>query len=357
MKLLQFELQKLFYRKSVMILLMLTICIIIANFTFFDYTWGYTVLNQDGSVQYADGKDSVVLRKQIGDQFSGVLDRSLYLRIQDTILQAEEAYANYPENRQQSLMRKFTDLKSILSYYTESEADGRFVIGYCDGWSKFVTNFSNIIVLCMTLLLVGGVSGIFANENETHMMYLLSASPARLGQLVKVKYLAMGIYTVFMFTVLFAFQLLLDGGYYGLTGINCGIQASAHYVSSNYSLNFGELALLLYVGGLIGSMAIASMIAFISLMTRKTSTTMMVSLLFILAPLLFDFSDTTLPQIQKWVELFPTYFINAKEVYRETNLYWGLPIQPVLSTLICLFLIVGVYLITKRRVKTMEIIG
>lgn len=336
-------------------MLALTICIIIANFAFFDYTWGYSVLNQDGSIQYVDGKDSVVLRKQIGDHFCGVLDRSLYLRIQDMLLQATETYAKYPENQQRSLMRKFTDLNSTLSYFAVDEAN-EIVVGYCDGWSKFVTNFSNIIVLCMTLLLVGGVSSTFAFENETNMMYLLIASPARLGQLVKAKYLSMGIYTFFMFTVLFAFQLLLDGGYYGLAGIQCSIQASAQYVLSNYSLNFGQLAILLYVGGLLGSMAIASFITFISLITRKTSTTMMASLLFILAPLLFDFSDTSLSKLQKWVELFPSYFINAKEVYQETNLYWGQPMQPVLSMLICLILIVGLYLIAKLKVKTMEVI-
>lgn len=354
MNLLKLEIKKLFCRKTVFFMILLTIFIQITNFIFFDYTWGYSVIDNNGIVTYVNGQEAINLRKQIGKQFYGELDKSLYEKIDQAIFQSRQKYANYTQDEQQNLMRKFNDQKAILKYFTGDEINKIF-IGYCDGWSKFITNFSNIIVLCIIILLIGGLSGIFANEYETHMMYLLSASPARLGRLVKVKYLSAYIYTVLMFTVLFSFNLLLYAIYYGLSGAECNIQASAIYVASSYSFTFGQLAMFAYLGGILGSITIASLITFISLVARKTSLTMITSFLILISPLLFDFSDS-MPKLQKCIELLPSYFINAKEVYQKTNLFWGQPIQPILSTSICLILSLVLYTISRKKIIKIEII-
>lgn len=351
--LLSYELKKLFFRRSVLVVLLLTLCIQAVNFVFFDYTWGYSILDANGEIQYAEGRQSVILRQNIGEQFGGILDDTLYQRIELAVSQAEQDYSGYTEDQQRSLMRKFVDQRAILSHYEDSKMQ-EIIVGYCDGWSKFVTNFSNIVVLCLMLLLVSGLSGLFAGEYETHMMYLLGASVSGRGKLATAKCLSAYIYVFFTYTILFLFNLLLDGCYYGLAGSECSIQSSALYAASQYPLTFGQLATLLYFGGLLGSLALAGLISVVSLAIQKTAPSMLVAILLLLAPLLFDFSDS-LPNVQKWIEVTPPYFINAKEVYQETNLFWGQPLQPILSAVLSSLLLFACWGWVHHKIKKIEI--
>lgn len=77
-----------------------------------------------------------------------------------------------------------------------------------------------------------------------------------------------------------------------------------------------------------------------------------VSVLVVFAPVFFDFSSS-LPNVQKLIEITPIYLLNIKEMFMNTTLYFGGKLQAVLgagfSILLNIVMWVGVHSYLKKN--------
>ena len=353
-KMLRIELSKIYKRKSVIITIFIMLVINIVYFLFFDYWWNdIYILNENSEVCSLKGSEAIQYDKRIGGYFEGILDDKKIDEIDQVISNFSEKYSGYNEDQTFLLMNKFRNLNALIERINLKEEDSvlnGITIGYCTGWSKFVVSFSNVMTLCLGIILIVGIANIFSAEREANMLYIIGASKVGRTKLVTAKFKAMYIYALENYTVFFVMNILLYGFVYGFEGAKCNIQSSLIFVNSDYTITFGQLVDLMYFIGIISCLALGSIILASSAILKKSGSAIMGSLLFVFAPLFFDMSST-LPSFQKIIEICPIYMLNIKEIFMDTELYLGRKLHVFFGCTTAITIILIIWVLVHKYMK------
>lgn len=355
-KMLRIELNKIYKRKAVIATIFIMLAINICYFLFFDYWWNdIYILNENAEVCSLKGNEAIKYDKMIGKYFEGILDDEKIGEINQTLSDFEEKYSGYNEDQKFLLMNKFRNLTALTERINEQRTDlCGITIGYCTGWSKFVVSFSNVMTLSLGLILIVGISNIFSQEREAKMSYLIGASKFGRTKLVTAKFKAMYIYALSNYTMFFFVNLLLYGFVYGFDGMKCDIQSSLIFVNSDYQISFGQLVILMYFVGIVSCLALGSIILASSTALKKSGSAMLCSLLVVFAPLFFDMTST-LPMLQKILEICPIYMLNIKEIFMETILYFGCKLHIFFGCLVSIAIIVVIWVLVHKYMQKNEV--
>lgn len=355
-KMLRIELNKIYKRKAVVVTIFIMLVINICYFLFFDYWWNdIYIINENAEVCSLKGNDAIKYDKMIGKYFKGILDDKKINEINKTLGDFKKKYSRYNEDQTFLLMNKFRNQIALIERINKQGTDlYGITIGYCTGWSKFVVSFSNVMTLSLGLILIVGISNIFAEEREAKMSYLIGASKFGRTKLVTAKFKAMYIYVLSNYTMFFFVNFLLYGFVYGFDGMKCDIQSSLIFVNSDYRISFGQLVVLMYFVGIVSCLALGSIILASSAVLKKNGPAILCSLLIIFAPLFFDMSST-LPLLQKILEVCPIYLLNIKEIFMNTVLYFGCKLHIFFGCLISIVSIVIIWVLIYKYMQKNEV--
>ncbi|MSS64722.1 hypothetical protein [Velocimicrobium porci] len=355
--LIKIELKKIINRKAIFITFLFMLAINIVYFILFDYWWNDTYILEDGgtSIEAVKGKEAIDIDRKIGQSFSGILDEKQAKEINHRLDEIEKKYSGYGENQRFLLMNKYRNQRALVERYQKDyKSLENIKIGYCTGWSKFVIGFSNVITICLGGLIIVGAANIFVEERSKKMNYLIGASKYGRNKLVTAKFISMYLYIAFIYIILFVFNLLLYGAVYGFEEADCDIQSSFIFVNSNYKIKFSQLIIIMFILGIISCVTLGSCILAISARLSNTSSVMIASVLVVFAPVFFDFSSS-LPNVQKLIEIMPIYLLNIKEMFMNTTLYFGKKLQIPLGISLSLLLSAIIWVWVHRYLKKNEV--
>lgn len=190
--------------------------------------------------------------------------------------EAKSVYARRISNLKQFLdsgEETFSDSekKYLIKKYEELETP--FYYEYTDGWSALLQNISTFI-LVLALIIGFLVSGIFSSEFQTKAdAIFFSAKLGRNRAVLSKMGAGFLITTVFyvVFVLLYTLVVLLA---LGADGANCPIQMDMW--RSVYNVTFLQAYLLIVAGGYVGTLFAATLSMLASAITRSTATAIIV---------------------------------------------------------------------------------
>jgi ABC-type transport system involved in multi-copper enzyme maturation permease subunit len=190
--------------------------------------------------------------------------------------EAKSVYARRISNLKQFLdsgEEVFSDSQKEYMIKKYEDLETPFYYEYTDGWSALLQNISTFI-LVLALIIGFLVSGIFSSEFQTKADAIFFSTKLGRNRAVLSK---MGagflITTVFYvaFVLLYTFVVLLA---LGADGANCPIQMDMW--RSVYNVTFLQAYLLIVAGGYVGTLFAATLSMLASAITRSTATAIIV---------------------------------------------------------------------------------
>ena len=211
-----------------------------------------------------------------------------------------EFFAKDPESTEYS--RK---LNAFLAEKNKKVLENGFVSGYDYGWNNFYSMLSEIIGIFLVIIIILGLCSVFTTEYSLSVDAFLLSSKRGRASLVTAKIAASLIYTAICFLVYIFLALIISFSFLGIEGINVG------YEESHLTKIFTVLPFVL-----LGSSCICIITLVISVFCKKQITSIAVSSLVCLFPLIvqlvFHIEDQKFSQI---LDLLPINMVFGPYIY------------------------------------------
>lgn len=302
------------------------------------------------------------LSEDIQEQDKAYAKKQGMLRISDLINNAYSEWRDYnflaidnvsAEEAKQVYEKRISALKGYLDSGEETFTDAQknflihryeslktpFYYEYMEGWSALLQNISTFIL--MLALIIGFlVSGIFSDEFQIKADSIFFSSKLGRDKAVVSKMSAgLLITTVFYLVFVFLYTLIVLL-MLGADGANCPIQLDLW--RSTYNITFFQAYLLIIAGGYVGTLFAAMISMMVSVVSRSTATAVIVPFM-ILCVFPFLSRIITLPGI---CSFFPDQLLEVYLSIKEFELVEaGGIVMSVATVIIPVYLVISLLLL------------
>lgn len=272
--------------------------------------------NEQQDKAYARKQGISSIAELINNAFSEWRDYNYYAIDNVSIEEAGSVYERRVSNLKKYLdsgEEIFTDLEKEFLIQRYEELKTPFYYEYTDGWSALLQNVSTFILI-LALIIGFLVSGIFSDEFQTNADAIFFSSKLGRNRAVLAKMGAgFAVTTVFYVVFLLLYTAIVLAAL-GADGANCPIQMDMW--RSAYNITFMEAYLLIAAGGYVGTMFASTLSMLASAAMRSTATAIIVPFIVLCA---FPFLSRviTLPGI---CSLFPDQLLEIYITIKEFNL-------------------------------------
>lgn len=350
----KFELKKIAGNKRTAFLLigMVLVNLIAFYITDFAYARAFVPDEKTHSLKILTGFAAVRYDREVDDEYAGLLTDEKAREMDSDLSALQRSLEGYSEDDAACVMNSYANRQAILENLKNPDGSLRPVsqgyphplrLGYSAGWKGMVGSFSGVVALILCAVLIVCISPVFSQEYDWKTDSVLCCTRYGKSRLISAKIRASFLFLSAVFAAFAAINFCLYGAAYGLDGADCSIQSSVAYAGSGYSMTFLQLWLYSLIMGLVGLFCLAAVVLCISAASRGSMTSAICSMAAVLAPLLFDFSDSY-PALQKFLELFPVYLMHASGVFKRVQTYTGI-VQPTVMTAVafcCMLLFLGI---------------
>lgn len=183
---------------------------------------------------------------------------------------------------------------------------------YSNGWNGMIDYVNTFGLISLAVLIILGLSSVFSWEDETGMnQYILSSKHGR-RKLVSAKIVASTIYVVFVAFVLYIEALVHHAYLYTLEGGKGSLQLAFKYIASPYNFTLMEYHFVQLAFYLCSAIAFAMFVLLISSLIRNSLLSFFVSGVIFGLPL---FVLKILSLKQEWIlDLFAFSFVSLMGV-------------------------------------------
>ncbi len=272
--------------------------------------------NEQQDKAYARKQGISSIAELINNAFSEWRDYNYYAIDNVSIEEAGSVYERRVSNLKKYLdsgEEIFTDLEKEFLIQRYEELKTPFYYEYTDGWSALLQNVSTFILI-LALIIGFLVSGIFSDEFQTNADAIFFSSKLGRNRAVLAKMGAgFAVTTVFYVVFLLLYTAIVLAAL-GADGANCPIQMDMW--RSAYNITFMEAYLLIAAGGYVGTMFASTLSMLASAAMRSTATAIIVPFIVLCA---FPFLSRviTLPGI---CSFFPDQLLEIYITIKEFNL-------------------------------------
>lgn len=339
----KFELKKIAGNKRTAFLLIGMVFINLLAFYIIDFSYARVFVPDEGthSVKIMTGLAAIRYEREIGEKYAGPLTDEKARAMASDFSALKQSLKGYSEDDTNCVMNSYINglvlvehlqnpdgsLKPVSSVYSDT-----LLLGYSSGWKGMVGSFSGIVTLILCIVLIVCISPVFSQEYDLETDSILCCTRYGKSRLISAKIRASFLFVSGIYIVFAAINFCLYGAAYGLDGADCSIQSSAAYSESGYSMNFFQLWISSLTMGFVGLLCLATIVLCISAVSKGSMVSAICSLMVVLAPLLFDFSDSY-PVLQRNLELLPIFLMHASGVFQKEQTYSGI-LQPALMIVI-----------------------
>lgn len=361
------EREKILSRKPAKILFAAGVILSLAYFFFFQFHHASVYYDYEaGRMKSVSGFAAIEQRRETAALFEGELTQDTLKLMGQKLEEAKSAAEGKDENSIFSAVYVYRDQAAILEHITNPDGSlkelktaypdsKRMTLGYCDGWDYLLSGMGSILAICMCLLIVIGLSPVFAEEYSLHTDSVLCAARYGRTKLAAAKVIAsletvIGVYAVYL-----GMYLLLYGCVYGLDGWDVSIQSSLHYASSVYPVNFLQMFFITAVWNLLGIIALSMLTLFLSANMGSPVSALITSCIVCFLPVIFDFTES-LPALQKAQELCPIFLFHMNGIFAVRKTYGGI-MQPLMMLIFNMGIGVVFYKLTKYTFRRHQAVG
>lgn len=352
----KFELKKIVRRKRTAFLFIGMVLVNLAAFLITDFTYARAFVPEEKthSVKILTGFAAIRHERGIRAKYAGLLTDEKARTMASDFSALRRSLKGYSEDDAECVMNSYLNEMALVERLQNPDGSLKPVsslaprplrLGYSAGWKGMAGSFSGVVMLILCVILIVCVSPVFSEEYDWNTDAVLRCTRYGKSKLISAKIQAAFLFLSAVFAAFAVLNFCLYGAVYGLDGANCDIQSSAAYTSSGYSMTFLQLWFSSLWMGLAGLLCLTAAVLCVSAFSRGTAAASVCSSAAVLAPLLFDFSDSC-PAVQKVLELFPVYMMHATGVFQKVQTYSGI-LQPALMTAVAccgiLMLLGGVF--------------
>lgn len=343
MNLVMYEIKKISMRRIVITGLIILFIGIIYNFISSYLYYDTYILTEDKSkIEATNGKQANEIRKNIENQFLGEVDEQTIGAIEQFLQKEEQNISHLSEDQKKLYMLKYSNLSSLINTNMRE-----FDFGYCRGWQKFIINFSNTFSIFIIIYLVVIFYKIFICEKENEVEEIVYSTKMARKYSVRTRIFIVNTLSFISYSTFYAINLLIHIILYGCDGAKVGIQSIAIFSDLEYSLSVGEMTIFMFIEGMLATSAISMIICVCSCYGKNTFSILLSSLIMILAPIFFDFSNV-MPGIQKILVLLPTSSLSIVSQYKAGGLYCNSIMPVILSGAISIGIILSSFWYIKQ---------
>ena len=338
----KFELKKIAGNKRTVFLLigMVLVNLIAFYITSFSYERAFIPNGRTNSLKTLTGFAAIRYDREVNDKYMGLLTDEKVREMDSDLSALQRSLKRYSEDDAACVMNSYVNQQAILENMKNTDGSLKPVsqeypyplqLGYSTGWKEMAGSFSGVVALILCVVLIVCISPVFSQEYDWETDSVLCCTRYGKSRLISAKIRASFLFLSAVFAAFAVINFCLYGVTYGLDGADCSIQSSAAYVGSGYSMTFSQLWLYSLIMGLVGLLCLSAVVLCISAASRGSMTSAICSMVAVLAPLLFDFSDSY-PALQKFLELFPVYLMHASGVLKKVQTYAGIMQPTVMIT-------------------------
>lgn len=246
------------------------------------------------------------------------------------------------------------ELTKLLNMYEQVEVP--FYYDYYDGWEKMSSNFSILVALVISAIIVICLSPVFSEEYSQRTDAIILTTKYGKNKVMVAKLLSSLIFTLAVYFLFVTLHFILHAMIYGLDGYKASIQLHGWYYQSPYNMDFLELTIYSFGLSLIGLLFIAVITLFISSKMKSPFITVILSAAILYIPKI-DVSEISYTAALI-LDLFPINMMNAAQHFELGVFYnfFGMPLlQPIMMIFTAAILSILLLIFTYRNFKNHQI--
>lgn len=255
-----------------------------------------------------------------------------------------EAMHQFSEKEKDFLIQKYRSLKTPLYYE------------YADGWKQLLENSSAIL---MIMVLVSGflAAGIFPAEIQWKADAIFYSSRYGRDKAISSKIKAGILITTVVYWAVILLYFFVVLGVLGFQGADCAIQTSTAGWKSFYNITYWQEAVIVIIGGYIGTIFIMMLTMLVSAQTKSAVFAVIVPFIAIFVPSFLSGSGSSF--LRKLSGLLPDQLLQMNAAFSCFNLYRIdhriigacelLPVLYLVGTLLLLPFLYSIYRKTAKR--------
>ncbi|MDE5865539.1 MAG: ABC transporter permease [Lachnospiraceae bacterium] len=354
MRLYKMELYKLCHRKIFVIGAICVIGILLISFCLYVSDELATV---DG-IRYT-GYKAVQVNRRITEEFSGVLTDEKVEKIVEKYGFPQKVEEGWNYFRDGNFLNQF-----VMSYLSDGymyswtgdykvaenvcliadsdlgavkEITGQeIILEYYQGWNVFLELTTTVMVLGSILILFG-ISVIFANEGQTKMLQLIFTTKEGREKEVYAKIAAAMTVAVSVWTVIFVLDLLLCGIVYGLDGLDCynGMVTGYLFPASDRMIPMRSYITEAIMLSFFGIISLCAITIYVSARSKNNFHAVVIAAVYWGAPVLAAIFTDGFHGFSKILSAAPIFMV-IHEVIGDIYNIWVMPlIIAILVSIIC----------------------
>lgn len=230
-----------------------------------------------------------------------------------------------------------------------SKIDKPYKFEYFGSWNQIYDVFSFIILISFVIIIFQ-ISSIYSVEAENSMEILLRSLGGKQVRKIIYRKIAATFALVTIEVLLVSLIFTLVSFYYtGLRGFNAPVQL--FYFNSIYNYSFGQTYILIILGFLLGSLAIAMMTFLINRFAKRSFQAFILGLSALLLPKLLGFIMVNNNIFLKILRSMPINLIQIGEIVKSLylGLFGNLQIFSIYLLSIFIIILTSIVLILKER--------
>lgn len=230
-----------------------------------------------------------------------------------------------------------------------SKIDKPYKFEYFGSWNQIYDVFS-VIILISFVIIIFQISSVYSVEAENSMEILLRSLGANQVRKIIYRKIAATFALVTIEVLLVSLIFTLVSFYYtGLRGFNAPVQL--FYFNSIYNYSFGQTYILIILGFLLGSLAIAMMTFLINRFAKRSFQAFILGLAALLLPKLLGFIMVNNNIFLKILRSMPINLIQIGEIVKSLylGLFGNLQIFSIYLLSIFIIILTSIVLILKER--------
>lgn len=230
-----------------------------------------------------------------------------------------------------------------------SKIDKPYEFEYFGEWNLIYDVFS-VIILISFIIIIFQISSIYSVEAENSMDLLLRSLGGNQVRKIIYKKIAATFALVTSEVLIVSLIFTLVSFYYtGLRGFNAPVQL--FYFNSIYNYSFGQTYILIILGFLLGSLAIAMMTFLINRFVKRSFQAFILGLAALLLPKLLGFITANNNIFLKILKSMPVNLIQIGEILKSLylGLFGNLQIFSIYLVSIFIIILTSLVLILKER--------
>lgn len=230
-----------------------------------------------------------------------------------------------------------------------SKIDKPYMFEYFGEWN-FIYDIFSFIILISFVIIIFQISSIYSVEAENSMEILLRSLGGNQVRKIIYRKIAATFALVTSEVLLVSLIFTLVSFYYtGLRGFNAPVQL--FYFNSIYNYSFGQVYILIILGFLLGSLAIAMMTFLINRFVKRSFQAFILGLAALLLPKLLGFIMVNNNIFLKILKSMPINLIQIGEIVKSLylGLFGNLQIFSIYLLSIFIIILTSLVLVLKER--------